>query len=427
MNYQTLLDRIKELPVIDTHEHFMTEEDVLKGSIDFFDMLVPYICDQLINSGMSRDQWAMLCNKSLSLEQRWEVFSEYFKNIRYTTYFQAMFRTLHRCFGMQDVTLDEVVKVSTLLKNSNIPGVYKRIKDKNNIEKILTFIPFDMVENFNKSDLIAIPTVSDICIRSCFDIDRIESVSGINISRFDELLDAIDIVFEIYAKNNVKAIKFGSAYRRKLDYEYVLSSQAEEVFRNVITARVNGDTRMCGSPTQVLGEDDVKALDDYLTDYMISIAGQKEMSVFFHGGIHAWNENQIEAAKVSYMEGLIRRHKNVNFIILHCGMPFIDESVLLCRYYSNVYLNLTWSHIIDKTQTRLLIRKFVEALPINKVHGFGGDYVYPQQIYGHLQIAYENIASALYSFIEEGIMNEDQALQIARQWLYENPKALLKI
>lgn len=427
MSYYLFLEKVKALTVIDTHEHFMEQTSLAALKPDFYDMLTPYVCDILLSSGMTREQWVLLNNKSLSPLDRWNIFEPYLDNIRYTTYFNAIYRNMRDCYGMQDITLEEVIKVSENLADSNNPDSYEELKRKNNIESILTFIPYDAAEQYNSGILIPVPTVSDICIKSCNDIERLERASGTDISRFDELIAAIEIVFKKYSNIGIKAVKFGSAYRRKLNFEYASYSEAEEVFKRVVNAHVNGDSKMCGVPGQILGEKDIKHLDDYLTDYMISAAGKLRIPVFFHGGLHAWNENSVEAARTSYMEGLIRRHKNVNFIILHCGMPFIDEAVLLCRYYSNVYLNLTWSHIIDRNQTCLIIKKFIELLPVNKIHGFGGDYIYPQQIYGHQQIAYENIASVLFGYVSENYMTEEQALNIAHKWLYENPKQLLKI
>ncbi len=427
MSYYLFLEKVKAITVIDTHEHFMEQAPLAALNLDFYDMLSPYVCDILLSSGMTHEQWDLLNNNKCSPLDRWNIFEPYLNNIRHTTYFNAVYRNMHDCYGMQDITLDEVIKVSEKLAESNHPDSYHELKTKNNIESILTFIPYDAAEQYKSGILFPVPTVSDICIRCNYDIGRLERASETDISRFDELIAAIEIVFKKYADIGIRAIKFGSAYRRKLDFEYASYSEAEEVFKKVINAHVYGDSKMFGVPGQVLGEKEIKPLDDYLTDYMISAAGKLKIPVFFHGGLHAWNENSVDAARVSFLEGLIRRHKNVNFIILHCGMPFIDEAVLLCRYYSNVYLNLTWSHIIDRNQTCLIIKKFIELLPVNKIHGFGGDYMYPQQVYGHLQIAYENIASVLFGYVTENYMTEEQALEIAYKWLYENPKQLLKI
>lgn len=429
MGYIETLKKIKALPVIDTHEHIGAERDMVNQPLDVFNLFIPYICDNLLTAGMKSTEWAVLQNKSIPFEERWNVFSPYLSFIKFSTYFQALFITLRDIYGMKEFTLAEAKKVNLRITEDNVTGLYDKVKTLNNIESILTFISYNYqdVENVQKSGLYAVPTVSDICIRNKQDIKQLEDVTSITISNFDNLLQSIDILFEKYKNIDVKAIKFGSAYRRKLDFELQTRHDAEKVFIKVISQHINGDTKMFGMQSQTLGDKDGKILDDYLTDYMVALADKYDFKVFFHAGIHAWNENNIEAVRVSCLEDLIRRHEHVQFILLHCGMPFIDEAVLLCKYFTNVHLNLTWSHIIDRRQSVELIVKMVEMLPLNKIHGFGGDYCNVIQIYGHLQIALENITEGLYYFVDKGTMNEDEAVNIAKMWLYENPKKLLNI
>lgn len=429
MNYKDFLSRIKEIKVIDTHEHIGAERDLINQKIDAFSLFVPYICDNLISAGMGRNEWAMISNMDTPFEDRWKIFEPYMGYIKFSTYFQALFGQLKDRYGIKNFTLEEAKKVNLKLLEENVAGIFDKIKQEYNIEATFSFLPYDYdsILYARNNSLNVVPTVSDICIRSIYDIERLEKSTKIIINNFSKLIKAIDELFYSYKKIGIKAIKFGSAYRRKLDFNVQTQHEAENVFLKVFYEKVNGDSKMCGLPFQVLGEQDVKILDDYLTEYMISLAEDLDFKVFFHTGLHAWNENNIEATRAFYLEGLIRRHKKVSFILLHCGIPFVDEAVLLCKYFSNVHLNMTWCHIIDRQQSKQLVIKIVEMLPLNKIHGFGGDYIHPIQIGGHLKIAYENIAEGLWHFVERGIMNEDEAVWIAKLWLYENPKKLLDI
>lgn len=427
MSYLEFLDTIRSYPKIDTHEHIPAERFAVGNPIDFFDFLVPYICDNLLTAGATTEQWVLIQSKHRPFEERWGVFEMYIEDIRHTTYFKALWRTLHDCYSMTEMSLEEAERVSRILQDENKHGLYRKIFDQNNIESTLSFVPWNSLESGQDENLYPVPTVSDISIRSRDDISMIEKATGVTISNFDALLLAIHKLFDHYAKSNVMGIKFGSAYRRKLDFDVVSRQEAEDVFLKVIAEKVNGDSKMCGMPSGRLMLSEVKSLDDFLTDFMTGIAAEKGMPVFFHVGIHAWNENSVESIHASYLETLIRRHPEATFILLHCGMPFIDDAIILCKYFRNVSLNMTWCHIIDREQSRLCVRKFIELLPISKITGFGGDYIYPQQVYGHLQFAIENIATALWELVEQNEMSEKDALSIARKWFYENPKKLLKL
>jgi hypothetical protein len=427
MNYQEFLDTIKQYPKIDTHEHIPAERFAVGNQIDFFDFLVPYICDNLLTAGATTEQWVLIQSKHMPFEERWETFELFIEDIRHTTYFKALWRTFHECYGMSEMSLEEAKRVSLMLQEENKAGLYKKIFDRNKIESTLSFVPWNSIESGQDEGLYPVPTVSDICIRAREDIAMIERVTGVNINSFDSLLSGIRRLLDQYSEKNVKGIKFGSAYRRKLDFDATSREDAEKVFLKVMSEKVNGDSKMCGMPSGSLMLSDAKPLDDFLTDFMTGIAGEKGLPVFFHVGIHAWNENSVESIHASYLETLIRRHPETKFILLHCGMPFIDDAIILCKYFRNVSLNMTWCHIIDREQSRLCVRKFIELLPVSKITGFGGDYIYPQQVYGHLQFAIENIGSALWELVEKNEMGEQDALIIARKWFYDNPKKLLKL
>jgi len=425
--YTDFRNEIKALKKIDTHEHYPAEKYLVESKMGFFDYFVPYICDNLLTAGMKSENWAALANRNLPFDERWNIFEPFLEDIKHTTYFKALMKTFRDCYGMKEITKEEAVRVTANLNEEIKPGYFKEINNRNNVEKVLSFVSWHMPHIAEDDQMAPVPTTSDISIRSLTNIKALAEYTGINIYSFETLLDAVKALIDSYNKKGYRAIKFGSAYRRKLDFEPVTSYEAEKVLNLILSEKVNGDTKMCGSPTAMLTQEQAKPLDDYLTSYMAGLAGERKMSVFFHAGIHAWNENNVEAIHVACLESLIRRHPKTNFILLHCGMPFIDDAIMLAKYFNNVHLNMTWCYIIDKEQSKLCIRKFIELLPISKISAFGGDYSNPQQVYGHLEYAIDVISEVLWDLVEKGEMTEEEALIIAKKWFYDNPKNLLKL
>ena len=84
---------------------------------------------------------------------------------------------------------------------------------------------------------------------------------------------------------------------------------------------------------------------------------------------------------------------------------------------------MTWDHIIERGKSIEIMKSYVEMLPTSKIHLFGGDYLFPQQIYGNVTFTKENLYVALSDLIKKGTINEEQAKKIAVDWLYNNPKA----
>ena len=70
--------------------------------------------------------------------------------------------------------------------------------------------------------------------------------------------------------------------------------------------------------------------------------------------------------------------------------------------------------------------EYIDLIPLNKIIGFGGDYSSRcvEKTYGHLKMARENIAEVLARRVDGGLMGLDDAVEICRLWLYENPKQL---
>jgi len=101
---------------------------------------------------------------------------------------------------------------------------------------------------------------------------------------------------------------------------------------------------------------------------------------------------------------------------------------MLGKGFANVWLNFCWTHIISQRFAIEVLDEEIDVVPMNKVIGFGGDYALPvEKVYGHLVMAREDIAHVLARRIESGQMTEDQALALARKWLFDNPRDLYRL
>ena len=62
------------------------------------------------------------------------------------------------------------------------------------------------------------------------------------------------------------------------------------------------------------------------------------------------------------------------------------------------------------------------TVPHVKIHGFGGDYAcVPELVTAHLTMAREVIAAALADLVESGWLEEESAICLAADWLFNNP------
>ena len=105
----------------------------------------------------------------------------------------------------------------------------------------------------------------------------------------------------------------------------------------------------------------------------------------------------------------------------------MGDLLFLGKNYPNVYLDLCWVNIIDPLYSIDLLERAVLTVPHKKINGFGGDYGVPEVIRAHLSIAQRNIAKALSRLVSDNWLSEKEAINIAADWLFNNPNELFEL
>lgn len=418
---------IDDLKVIDTHEHISSESELLGLQLDIFNLFIPYIVDNLESAGITDNEMGLMKNGQAAFKDRWAVFNKYYPAIQSSTYILALQTALAEQYQFKNYGLEECQRISDLLKKDfATKGFMKKFFEINKIESMLTFRSPSSEEarrTYGEDKMMLVPTVNQICVKDAKSLQEISKMTETPIHNLDDILAGIDKLFKEYAAAGVKNLKFGSAYNRELNYKARTREEAEASFVKIMATPFDYSDAKPDKYYVFHLEDYHISLDDYLGVYMIKQAEKYKMNVIFHVGIFAWNYNSVKNNHASSLEWLIKNFPTVNFVILHAGYPYFDEAILLAKYYPNVYINMTWDHIIERGKSIEIMKSYVEMLPTSKIHLFGGDYLFPQQIYGNVTFTKENLYVALSDLIKKGTINEEQAKKIAVDWLYNNPKA----
>lgn len=181
-------------------------------------------------------------------------------------------------------------------------------------------------------------------------------------------------------------------------------------------------------PRNSLGWPEVKPLDDYLFHQFIRFAKELDLPFQIHTGHMAGIRNRIEKTNAIKLTNILELYQDVNFDLFHGNWPYMGELLFLAKNYPNVYLDFCWVNIIDPVYSEELYTRAILTIPHTKINGFGGDYRdAPEFIVSHLKIAKLNMTRALTKLIKIGWINEEEAISIARDWLFENPKRLFKL
>jgi len=121
------------------------------------------------------------------------------------------------------------------------------------------------------------------------------------------------------------------------------------------------------------------------------------------------------------------KYPETKFDIFHGSFPYMGELATLAKNFQNVYIDMCWLPIISPTAARLWLHQWLETVPVNKIMGFGGDYLFVEGTYGHSVIARQVVAETLAEKVEAGYLSLEEARYIARRILRDNAIELFRL
>jgi len=409
-----LIKALEELEIIDCHEHLLPERERVATPVDVFTLFSNYTRWDLMRAGMSETDYQSLHNQNIPLEKRWALFELYWKEIRWGSYAHAALLAAQKFYGFEDVNDKTCKPLSEAIRKANKPGIYERVLQKTcRIRTALTQCRFPKLDSPLLTPVVEIFQQMD----NWEDIVRPWFDSEVEIRSLDDYLDTLrTFIVRIKAEGAVAVKMISKPYREPSRKEALANFQylrRSKRMANSLSSNIHGDIFNPPNP-----------LTDYVTDQMISFATEQDLVVAIHTGY--WDD--FRKLHPLHMIPILQRHSEARFDIFHLGFPWMRETLMLGKGFSNVWLNFCWVHLISQRLATLALDEAIDLIPMNKLLVFGGDYILPvEKVYGHLVMARENIARVLVRRILEGQMTETQALAIAQKWFWENPRKLYNL
>ncbi len=398
-----LTEAFTQIPVIDAHEHLPPEHVRTSMRVDVFTLFSHYTHLDQITAGLSEADYERVHNPDLPLDARWQLFAPVLANIRYGSYARPAFIAAKEFYGFDDINDETYRPLSEAMQAANTEGLYRRVL----VEKCGLKAALTQAGRTDYDDELFIPLMPLDTYAGAVTWQQIAQ-RGREIA--DEAPDSLDEYLEMireglrkWKQERVVGLKMISR-----TYGPPSCAQAFELFENLR----NGSC-------QNLPE--MNPLRDFLMESMLDLAAEEALVIAVHTGM--WGD--FRTLDPQHMIPIIQRHPATRFDVYHAGMPWVRETGVIGKNHANVWLNLCWCHIISPKMTRSFLDEWVDMVPVNKIIGFGGDYCDPvEKVYGHLVMAHEDIAHVLAGRIDEGLIDLDDTLLLARKWFYENPKQL---
>ena len=418
--YNTLFNEICKLPVIDTHEHLLWDErDRAERENDVLsDYLSHYLSSDIISAGMPREDFKKVIDTKGDILERWNIVEPYWEFCRFTGYGRALDISVKEIYGVEGINGRTIEALNEAYLANKRGGHYKRVlKDLCNIEVSLLDCWFNPAVSESLFFKYIWQPGGFIMPYSREVISSVEQAHGIKVNCLDDWTQALEAEMDDILKTyNVRVLKSAIAYDRTLRFEKVEYSAAKALFSEALS-----------KPEKEKSLEFPGELQDFMMHSVLRLANERGLTVQFHTGLLEGNGNTLSNSDPSLLNNLFLEYSDVDFDLFHISYPYQGVACALAKMFPNVYIDMCWAHIISPSACVSALTDFLDAVPYNKISAFGGDYLFPDGVYGHLYMSRQNISRALAGKVERGVFDECKALEIARAMYYDNPKRIFKL
>lgn len=427
--FKEIFDYVKDLDIIDTHEHLPSREELRDKDTDILkEYLSHYFNRDLISSGLPVEDYQQIVEKKLPIMDKWKIVEKYWESSRFTGYGRALDISVQGLYGIEKIDASTIEELNSRFLKTLEPGYFKKVlKEKCRIETSLLNVetlaedhdPLQERSMHCDRDLYSpVYSISDCIFPNQWSaIEKLEKQSGIAITSFERWLEAVGSLIDKAYRLGAVALKNPLAYQRTLKYERTSRSSAEEEFNSILKVKHYPDWII--KPV-IPG----KNFQDYVFHFILDIANKNDLVIQIHTGIQEGNGNILSNSNPELLSNLFLEYPNVAFDIFHISYPYQNELTVLAKNYPNVYIDMCWAHIVSPNSSVESLVEWIDTVPLNKISAFGGDYLFVDGVYGHQYMARLGVAKALSIKVEEKIFDIDKAKQISKMLFYDNPRQI---
>lgn len=417
-NYDELMEFLTGMEIIDTHEHLPPEADRVASKVDFSTLFSHYCRTDLLATGMPSADFEAFFNMETDIEEKWRLFEPYYNLIHDGSYARAAHIAMEQFYGFSRLeSLSDAKAVTEEIRKANNPGLYKSVlKDACHIKVSMNFGDLKDDPEF----FAPVIWVSTYAHPTKATIRQLEDSLDAPCPNLGSYVGALWEQLRQFKDQGMKGLKFELAYMRDLYFAPRTEAEAEPLFLRVMEEGY-------GWPPAGLGYREMRPLEDYLVHKLVEIAGQLDVPVVFHTGMQAGTEHSGDDSRPLRLWNLPHRYRNVDFVILHTGFPWLEEAAMLAKHYPNAYIDMAWAHAMSPDLCVRSLQSIIDLVPMNKVMGFGGDYIVVEKVFGHLTLARQDFARALSAKVETGALTLDRAKTWIKAMLWDNPKHIYRL
>jgi len=422
-----LADHIASISAIDTHSHMAGDPAwVGPDAPDILgDLFGWYSSSDLIVAGAAPDAVERLLDRSDGdLEGRFAGVAAAWEAIRFTGYGEAVRIAARDLYGIEDLRADTVragqARLEALQRQG---GAIALLRDRANLDHVQTDLGMDDIELPRSS---ASYFLRDLSVRrfaiGAVDDPVIEAATGVTVRSLATVGEAIAAWFARCAPLSI-AVKSQHAYVRTLAWQQRSDAEAEQALQAVLR----------GDP----GTDDPQSaerlcLGDWCLARCVELATTYRLPVKLHTGYLAGTGSlgtamPADRLRADHLAPLLMEYPDARFVLMHIAYPYSDELIALAKHFGNVTVDLCWAWALNPYATRDFVRRFLHAVPVNRLFAFGDDTNTPSMAYAYAVQMRRWLTSTLEEEVADGFMTPSQAMDVATRLLRGNQLACFDI
>ena len=408
-----LVTAMESMDVIDAHTHIAPEKSRIDSKVDVVKAFASQMDKALIAAGMSPDDYSKLTGVytnlfevDLSLDERWKLLEPYLPLVRHVSMARPMYIAMKEFYDCDDITSKTYGLISERMQEANKAGIYKRVlQDKCRIRWSITMNAVGP-DLYSPNPIVSVAGLDYLAgVRTREDVEQRAAAVGEKVNSLGDYITVVRKHMTIWRNDcHVVGIK-------KLFTPVSGKPDADEA--TSLFGKLDSNPLPWGATP----------LSDFITHRMLDMSAELGLVVAVHTGCYGDFMGELDPTSNIPM---IANHPQTRFDLYHLGIPHVHAIAVMAWNHPNVWLNLTWAHVVCSSMTVKAMDELLDLLPANKVSVFGADQREDalEKAYGHIVMARENLATVLGKRVRSGLMTEDEALETARLWFLDNPAKL---
>lgn len=407
-----LAKHIQTTPLANTHEHLASEDEWVHNGPDVLaDLFAMYIGNDLLSAGAPYANVERLLDaKDPDISRRWAGVKNAWEHCEYTGYGRAVSYIAKLIYGIDEITTSAVITAQSRITALQQPGQRLHLlKEVANLDHV-------QIDNFVRA---CKPDPSGLEF-FLYDISWVDFVIGK--IEFEELFNEFDIeitdlkslravmaaTFTRYAPCAI-AVKSQHAYNRTIFWQEREDADAEQVLQKLL------------SGTE-LSQLDKLCLGDWCLAQGVELAIKYQLPFKIHTGYLAGNDYYTQPLRThpAGLAPLLARYPEANFVLMHIAYPYSDDIIALAKHFPNAYIDMCWSWSINPYHAADFVRRFLHAVPRNKLFVFGGDNIWPTGSVAYAAQTRHWLTYALQGEIDDGLMTETETINMATRLMIQN-------